>query len=104
LLSGKKFEGNDKVLLDEIIKIGEETENLILKSSGLVDDDIQSLLGKATTHYRVLRLAHQGMLQGEPEKFEGHVYPRELDPVITDKIRQIQEEISRLTRVDARFS
>ncbi|WP_165225795.1 hypothetical protein [Aquisphaera insulae] len=104
LLSGVQFEGNDKVLLDEIIKIGEETENLILKSSGLVDEDIQPLLGKATTHYRILRLAHKGLLKGEPEKYQEHVYPRELDPKITAKVGQIQCEIASLTRVDANAS
>lgn len=101
LLSGVQFEGNDKVLLDEIIKIGEETENLILKSSGLVDEDIQPLLGKATTHYRILRLAHGGMLKGEPEKYQEHVYPRELDAAIAAKIGQIRSEIASLTKVDA---
>jgi hypothetical protein len=101
ILSGASFEGNDKVLLDEIIKIGEETENLILKSSGLVDEDIQPLLGKATTHYRILRLAHKGMLKGEPEKYREHVYPRDLDSTIDKKIRQIRNEIAVLTSVDA---
>src|SRR5690242_262819 len=34
LLSGETFEGNDRVLLDAIIEIGEEMRGLIMKESG----------------------------------------------------------------------
>ncbi len=100
LLSEVPFEGNDKVLLDEIIKIGKETEELIFKSSGLVDGELQQLLGKATAHYRILRLAHEGLLKGEPEKFKAHVYPRELDRVIAQKIGEIQAEMNQLLAIE----
>jgi hypothetical protein len=100
LLSGMEFKGNDSVLLEEIIKIGEETEQLILKSSALVDEDLQSVLGRALTHYRILRLAHKGMLKGEPDKFSAHVYPRDLDEAINRKVSQIRQAVEELSTIE----
>jgi hypothetical protein len=100
VLSGKRFEGNDKVLLDEIIKVGEETETLIMNSSGLVDEDLQPVLGRATSHYTVLRLAQNGQLQGDANQFASHVFPRDLDAAIAAKVGQLKTELDRLRTID----
>ncbi|MEM9299099.1 MAG: hypothetical protein AAGA64_12020 [Bacteroidota bacterium] len=39
LLEETKFKGNDRVLLDQIISIGEICEKLIHEKSGIIDDD-----------------------------------------------------------------
>jgi hypothetical protein len=36
LLDGKKFEGNDQILLEQIIDVSEKLDKLIVKQSGLV--------------------------------------------------------------------
>ena len=99
LLSGKNFDNNDKVLLDEIIKIGKDTETLIKQSSGLVDEDLQEILGKATTHYLVLRLAYEKLLQGDVDQFQEYVFPNELDHAIKQKIESIKQELIALRAV-----
>jgi hypothetical protein len=102
LLAGTEFKGNDGILLDEIIRIGEETEQLILKSSGLVDANLQPLLGRATTHYRVLRLAHEKKLTGEAALFSAHRFPLELDVAIMVKVVEIENKIRRFRTIDVK--
>jgi hypothetical protein len=90
LLDGNTFQGNDKVVLQQILDVGQNIEQLIQEQSGLVEDkDLYELLWKLRTHIRVIQLAAKGDLQGEKEKFKKHVFPRP----VTDKIEQ---EILRL--------
>jgi hypothetical protein len=90
LLEGGIFEGNDAVLLQLILDVGENIERLIDEQSGLVDNkDLYELLWKLRTHIRLISLAANGKLKGEKERFEQHVFPRD----VTDKI---EKEILRL--------
>lgn len=95
LLNGEKFQGNDKILLEQILDVEEHMDRLILEQSGLVDDEeLQKLLSKVSAHFRLIRLAYKGDLVGQAERFEGNVFPRE----ITGKI---EKEIARLkSRLD----
>ena len=98
LLEGGKVEGNEKILLEEIIKIGEKCEFLIHEKAGLIDDEElrTKWLPKASTHYLILRLAYQGQLHGESEKFKEHTFPIEIDVLIEKRIRELQKALQEL--------
>lgn len=98
LLDGGTVEGNEKMLLDEIIKIGEKCEALIHDKAGLIDDeDLRTKwLPMASTHYLILRLAYQNQLHGESEKFKVHTFPFEIDAVIQKRIKELQKELQEI--------
>lgn len=98
LLEGGVVEGNEKILLDEIIKIGEKCEALIHDKAGLIDDEDLRIkwLPMASTHYLILRLAYKGQLHGEAEKFKLHTFPMEIDALIEKRIKELQKELEEL--------
>lgn len=97
LLEGKKFEKNDKILVEEILKIIGELENLILSQSGLIDDEeLRLLFAKAGAHFRILQLAYKGDLSGDVERFKDYVYPRELNQKIEKRIQALQARLDQL--------
>ncbi len=97
LLQGDNFEGNDKVLLDQILEINEKIDDLIIKQVGQIDaEELRRLLWRASTHYRILRLAAQGVLVGEVKRFENHVFPRDLDDKISEEITRLQKRLEEL--------
>ena len=87
--------GNEKILLDEIIKVGEKCENLIQDKAGLIDDEAlrTNWLPKASTHYLILRLAYSDCLKGDAEKFEKHTFPREIDELIEARIKALHKDL-----------
>lgn len=99
LLKGEKFEGNDKILLEEILELGKEMEQLVLAQGGLIDDpELRQLLVKAGTHFRVLRLAYEGRFRGDTDRFQDYVYPRELDKKLDQQIRKLTERLDELNK------
>lgn len=96
-LEGNKFTGNDQYLYEEIGKLTTELEELRMEHGGLVDEpDLQQLLAKAGAHYRIISLAHDGKLQGDVERFEDYVYPRELNDRLKIKIQELQKKLADL--------
>ncbi len=100
LLSGKKFGGNDNILLKQIIRLGEESENLIHEKAGLIDsiELRQNLIPRASTHYLVLRLANEGMLKEDLENFKDLTFPIELDEKLEERKKQLEVELENLNR------
>lgn len=100
LLEGKFFEGNDKILIEEIIRLGEESEKLIHAKAGLIDDTNlrQNLIPRATTHYLILRLAYSGTLKGESAHFKDLTFPRELDDKLEARKKQLETELENLNK------
>lgn len=100
LLSGKEFDGNDKVLVEEIIKLGEESERLIHSKAGLIDDsDLrQNVIPRATTHFLILRLAYKGILKGESERFVDLTFPHELDDKLEKRKKELETQLSNLNK------
>lgn len=94
LLEGQTFAGNDKILIEQILEVSEKIDDLILKNSGLVDDpELSRLLYRASTHFRILRLAYHGNLVGEVERFKDHVFPRDLDQKVEEQIQQLKRRL-----------
>lgn len=100
LLGGERFEGNDKILLEQILVVTQAIEKLIMENSGLVDDvKLQELLARAGAHFRILRLAYYGDLTGEVHRFSGHVFPNELTPTVEQQIKKLQARLEELNRM-----
>lgn len=93
---------NDRALSDEIVSIGRQLEGLLSKHSGYVDSaELRKVFGQAGRHFRVLSLAAAGSVQGERDRLESVVYPRELDGLLDSRIRELE---SQLARVDEKLA
>ncbi len=100
LLNGYKFEGNDKVLLEEIINIGKQSEELIQANAGLIDlpELRNELIPKATTHFLIIRLAYLEKLVGEEEKYRDSTFPKKLDDVLEKRKTDLENELNKLLK------
>lgn len=97
LLNGTQFSGNDKVLLEQIILINKQLEELIINKSGYVEDfELRQLLAKAATHFNVMKLAFDGTIKGEKDRFEEYLYPRELSDKINEDIDKLNRRLKEL--------
>ena len=98
LLAGHEFDGNDKALLNEIIEIGKLSEKLLLEKAGLIDDKSlrKQLIPRVSTHYLVLRLAHQGSLKGEEDLYADLTFPIELNKKLEEVRNQLEDELEKL--------
>ena len=86
----------EAALVEEICQTGERLDNIIKEHSGLVDPDILPYIARAVTHFRVLKLAHDGKLGNDPDAFERYVYPRELDAVLEKEITRLRGRLKTL--------
>jgi hypothetical protein len=101
LLRGTVFKGNNAVLLDQINQVTHQLDDLILAKSELIDEELQPILWQASTHFRMIHLAHKGLLAGEVERFEKFVYPRELNGAINAAIQRLRQRLEELRRLIA---
>jgi len=99
LLEGKEFVGNDKALMEEIIRIGGETEKLIKESSGLVSAEMLEILGRATSHYRIMKLAFEKVIQGDSQQFSAYVFPREIGGMLDEAINAMSAGLKKLRAI-----
>jgi hypothetical protein len=97
LLNGQKLQGNDDVLIRQIIDITGEMDKLIITNSGLIDgEEMRDVLARASAHFRILRLAHSGDITGEAEKFRDYVFPRDLSEKTEKQIGKLKARLDRL--------
>lgn len=97
LLEGIKFVGNDKILLEQIINIDKQIEALIVDKSGYVENkELRDILYKAATHFNVINLAYQELLQGQEQRFSDYVFPINLDEKIDKEVKKLQDELKKL--------
>jgi hypothetical protein len=101
LLEGKEMTENEKVLLEEIIKIGEKCEDLIHQKSGLIDDRElrNNILPRLTTHLLIIRIAFEGKLKNHTDEFNDLAFPREVDDLLEEKIQHLQKRLKELNRI-----
>jgi hypothetical protein len=103
LCGGHDFSGVDKTLLDEMVGIGEESERLIMKEIGLVDDaTLQEGLTRAAVHYRLIRRGVKGELKGAGAEIDGFTFPHEVDELIHKKIRELDARLRELESIAMR--
>ncbi len=100
LLDGNAFEGNDEVLVKEIISLGEQSEKLIHEKAGLIDDvNLRTVVvPRATTHFLILRLAYHRALQGDSIKFRDLTFPRELDELLEQRRKELEHQLLELNK------
>ncbi|GEM_PF-4198606 len=104
---------NDNSLLSMIIEIGKRIENLLLEKSYLIGDDSEftkvyepsedyahihydkglTLTSLLISHIVTIRLAFEGKLSGQVSKFEGYVFPNEINPTVDKKIAELEDRI-----------
>jgi len=108
---------SDKKLLEEIIELERKTEDHIINNCGLVEDERLAfnyvpdstktdvdpkffkdlgLLSILVAHFRVLRMAYEKKISAEVERYRSYVYPRELDKILRDNIKDLQKELADL--------
>jgi len=100
LLNNYHFEGNDKILLEQIIQLGEDSERLIQEKSGLIDDPQLRLeiLPRATTHFLLIRLAYKVDLNGNSDDFKDLTYPSELVSKLEVRKAQLEVDLENLNK------
>lgn len=91
LVEGESFTGNDKALLDAIVRVTKQADRLVSRNEGLGSERLRSVLARASAHWRVLHLAHEGKLVGDSDRFTKMLYPRTL-------LHELDEEIDRLRK------
>lgn len=98
LLEGNELTGNEKIMFEEILKVGNLTSTLIQEKAGLIDDERLRTIyfPRATTHFLVLELAYKKSLIGDVDKFKDSTFPRELDSLIEGRIVALQQELRSL--------
>jgi hypothetical protein len=100
LLEGEKFEGNDKILLKEILGIVSQARDVMYEKSGLIDDeDIMQELVDFSLHVRMLHLAYEGQLASDIKRFQGYVFPEKLDAKIKKRIDDLQQRLKVLNEI-----
>ncbi len=100
LLEEYQFEKNDKVLLEQIIQLGVESEKLIQEKSGLIDDSQLRLeiLPRVTVHFLLLHLAYNGNLKGNSDEFKDLTYPNELIAKLEERKARLERDLDNLTK------
>jgi hypothetical protein len=100
LMNNRVFEGNDKVFLEQIIKLGEDSERLIQEKSGLIDDSELRLeiIPRATTHFLLIKLARNRELTGDSTEFKDLTYPIELVSKLEERKAQLEADLENLNK------
>jgi len=98
LIDGEKYKDNDRVLIEEIIKIGNECKNIIVTKSGLIDDDDlrEIYIPRLLTHYILIEKAFNNEIQKEVERFDGYEFPNEIDDILDNKVRDLINKLEEL--------
>lgn len=100
LLNGEMFQGNDRYIIEEILKISEDIEKLVSSNSGLIDNqELRDLLAKVVAHSRLIKGAYKGEIQGETDRFREFVFPRQIDRKIDEEINKLKNRLIELNRM-----
>ena len=105
------------MILREIIEIEGKIESLVIEKGGLVDQpelmfefpyiadfasrksrNPPSLLASLITHFRVIKLAYEGKLYGEAQRYQDFVYPEKINEVLRKKFDCLHEELNDLSK------
>jgi len=110
---------NDRAFLKQIFEVGVEIERIIAEKGSFIDDSEligsytpseeylgddaefpypanKSLLRITQLHLSFIRLAFDGEIEGSIENLSPYVFPRELNVIIEQKIKDIEREIGNL--------
>lgn len=102
LIGGTKFDKNDKAILEEIIRIGDDCKKIIIENSGLIDNqELRDIhLPKLLTHYILIKKAFSGDISDQIKRFDGYEFPNEIDKILEDKVNKLYSQLNRLNTID----
>lgn len=102
LLGGSSYDGNDLVVLDEILRIGNKCKEIIFNNSGLIDDVRlrDTHIPKLLNHFLIIQKAFDGEIKDDVQRFENYVFPNEIDDILKNKVEELQQRLITLNRVD----
>jgi hypothetical protein len=91
---------DEQALLSQILDIGAKIEDLVIVKSGLIDDpELSHYLKRLLSHTTILKLAFDGVLTGDPAKYDQDTFPREIDDHIASKIADLQRRLEEIKKV-----
>lgn len=93
----------DRTIVDEVCRTGLELREFIEKQGGGIDVHLVEHLARASTHFRMLWLAHEGQLGTDPAPFERYVYPRQLDCAIREDLNRILKRCTLLRSEPSKY-
>jgi hypothetical protein len=82
----------DQRLVALICEHAGKLEELII-NAGSVDPVLIPYFSRAVAHFRILRLAYEGVLGNDPKRFELYVYPRALDHILILEIKRLRSRV-----------
>lgn len=86
----------DRQVVAQVCGQAEILEKFIAEKAGMVDSGVVPYLARASAHFRILHLAHEGRLGSDATNFEGYVYPKQLDEVIQLEIERLRKRCDAL--------
>lgn len=86
----------DQTIVLEIVRNGEDLRALIRDKSGAVDAKLVPYLSRAGTHFTILKLAKDGALDNDPERFKRYVYPQQVDEVLNLEMVRLNGRMEQL--------
>lgn len=86
----------DQKIVEQVCLKAVELEKFIAEKSGLVDEQIQQYLARASVHFRVLHLAYKGELGDSSKNFSIYVYPQSLDHVLRLEVERLRKRCDAL--------
>lgn len=85
----------DQRLVGLICEHAGKLEETII-NAGSVDPVLIPYFSRAVAHFRILRLAYEGVLGDDPKRFELYVYPRALDHILILEIKRLRSRVAAL--------
>lgn len=86
----------DRQIIAQVCEKAAVLEQFIAEKAGMVDSHVLPYLARASAHFRILHLAHEGKLGTDPTNFERYVYPKQLDAVIKLEIERLRQRCGEL--------
>src|SRR5690606_29918636 len=65
-----RFDRSDQIIIEEIVRNDTRLRKLIHDKSGLVDASVVPYLARASAHFRIVKLAFDGKLANDPQRFD----------------------------------
>jgi 2-polyprenyl-3-methyl-5-hydroxy-6-metoxy-1,4-benzoquinol methylase len=93
ICKGGKFSETDRAKLKDIIKLGNQQNELIEEKGWKIEDlAFDGLLSRYSTHLKLLNIANSCFIKPKIEEISNHTFPIELPGAVQSKIFSLQEE------------
>lgn len=90
----QNFKPGDIAFVEEILSIDAKLLELIQEKSGLTSSAVQPYLWRAASHFRIIKLASEGKLENDSQRYAHYVYPQQLDEILELETQRIHGRIN----------